>query len=249
MKARSKWRFALQPRWLGGHLIIVGVVALFVYLSMWQMDRLHGRQASNTRVRQALSAPALRIGSAALPGDAQAFRNVTASGTWIRDRTVYVRYPIVGGRPGYYVITPLQINNTDAVLVNRGWIPVDDGRNATRPGPEWNAETIVSGWLRDGEKESKATGDTGASPSVPTVTSVDLDRFAALMPELRLAPKWIQLTTPSETGPFETSHPQLLAPPELNEGSHFSYALQWAAFAVVTVVGWAVLLYRSSEDG
>ena len=37
-------------------------------------------------------------------------------------------------------------------------------------------------------------------------------------------------------------------PPELTDGPHLDYALQWFAFATIAVVGYAVLLRREVRD-
>ena len=45
-------------------------------------------------------------------------------GTWLPQYTVYLDNRQMRGQPGFYVVTPLQLENSqDVVLVQRGWLP------------------------------------------------------------------------------------------------------------------------------
>lgn len=51
-------------------------------------------------------------------------RAATARGRWLAEKTLFLDNKIYRGRPGYHVLTPLQLSGSDAVvLVNRGWTP------------------------------------------------------------------------------------------------------------------------------
>ncbi len=56
--------------------------------------------------------------------------------------------------------------------------------------------------------------------------------------------------------PTEGDYPTPVPPPELSEGPHLSYAMQWFIFAAAVVVGWVLAVRRSirtrrngTEDG
>ena len=51
----------------------------------------------------------------------------------------------------------------------------------------------------------------------------------------------------SSTPPEAADVPDPVAPPELGEGPHLSYAVQWFVFTVCAVVGW-VLAVRASVN-
>ena len=74
------------------------------------------------------AAPALdgrSLGSA--PGDAASraaliHRRMVLTGHWLPQHTVYLENRQMNGKPGFFVLTPLQIEGTGAVmLVQRGW--------------------------------------------------------------------------------------------------------------------------------
>ena len=55
------------------------------------------------------------------------WRVVTATGTYLPDETVIVRYRTHEGSAGVDVVVPLQTTGGPAVLVDRGWLATDNG--------------------------------------------------------------------------------------------------------------------------
>lgn len=50
-------------------------------------------------------------------------RTATARGRWLPEKTLLLDNKVYRSRPGYHVLTPLQLSGSDTVvLVNRGWI-------------------------------------------------------------------------------------------------------------------------------
>ncbi len=61
-----------------------------------------------------------------VPTERQALlhRRLVLQGHWLAEHTVYLDNRQMQGRPGFYVLTPLRLDGTDAVvLVQRGWVP------------------------------------------------------------------------------------------------------------------------------
>lgn len=102
-------------------------VAVGVKLGLWQLDRA----AQKVDIRQRLDARATQpaLQGHDLAGDAagavdQHYRRATLRGRWVSEHTVFLENRQVDGRPGFYVVTPLQLEGRpDAVLVQRGWAP------------------------------------------------------------------------------------------------------------------------------
>jgi len=233
-------RFLLRPRWIFGHVVIIAMVVLMANLSHWQWDRLQERKALNRQITAAQTADPVMVTSSALPNDAKPYANATATGTWVMQDSVYIRYPIVDGRQGYYVITPLRLSDGSALLVNRGWIPVEIGKSASIPADNGNIEVHLTGLLRSATTAEGEVGRTNGSPGVPTFTEADVVAIGGYIHEECVAPLYLQLRSPAGQ-----NDPVPLAPPELNEGSHLSYALQWAAFCLIILAGWFVLLRKT----
>ena len=59
-RTRRPWRcrFALRPRWILLHLLVLALIAAMIGLMFWQIDRLHEKQAVNAKVEQGANRPA-----------------------------------------------------------------------------------------------------------------------------------------------------------------------------------------------
>jgi len=210
-----------------------------VNLAFWQLDRLHGRKAANRAIASAMSAPAAHIDSVDLPSQVRGFSKVRVTGTWDGAHTVYRRYPIVNGVQGYEVLEPLRVNG-GAIVVDRGFIPIEKGESAARPAASAAIVVTIEGLARDDERASGTVRQNTGSPPIPTVTTVNIGQLRPLMGDTQLAPQWVQLTSPATA-----TDPAPLPGPTLDNGPHWSYALQWFGFTAVITIGWIILCWRT----
>ena len=235
------YRFALRPRWLFGHLVVLALIVVMVSLGLWQLRRLDDRRAANARVREgsrstvaldAVASPALPT----LPSQAR-FTRVEVRGTFDRRNDVLIRFRTQSGLPGYESLTPLVVRPGVAVLVDRGWLPLEVGDKGGAPPPE--GELTVTGLLLAGEDSARFQPERGTDGRlvVGSVHVPELERRLGY----DLYPGFVQLREPDDAA----SYPTPLAEPDLGEGPHLSYAVQWFAFSVIALVGW-VLLVRAS---
>jgi surfeit locus 1 family protein len=95
-------------------------------LGLWQLDRAAQKIALH-EARQARGAlPPLDAATLARTPQAaaeQAHRRVVLEGRWLAARSVHLDNRQMNGRPGFFLLTPLQIGADDVVLVQRGWLP------------------------------------------------------------------------------------------------------------------------------
>src|SRR5215475_17096 len=103
----------------------VPAVLLMLGLGVWQVYRLHWKEALIAERTERISAPAV-----ALPGpDADAgnleYRHVTLSGEFAHDKEIFLGARSMNGNPGYHVVTPFRMSDGRTILVDRGWIPLD----------------------------------------------------------------------------------------------------------------------------
>ncbi|NDG37881.1 MAG: SURF1 family protein [Betaproteobacteria bacterium] len=124
MTSLGRWR-------LGGLLLLVVAVlsaALTARLGVWQLDR--ARQKLDLQ-QQILSRAALvplpqsMLARNASDAQAQQYRRTSLRGRWLSERTIYLDNRQMNSRQGFYVLTPLLLDEGDAVLVQRGWSPRD----------------------------------------------------------------------------------------------------------------------------
>ena len=228
------------------------VAAVCVRLGMWQLDRLEGRRAFNAAVAAGLARPPVGIDAAIdeAGGDASrlSYRPVEATGRYDAAHEVILYGRTLDGRPGNHVLTPLVIGDDRAVLVDRGWVPFEEdspplGGSLAAP----VEDVTVAGVLRPSEIENGPGDLELPAPTVPveTVKDIDLAALDAQIPS-NLLPQYLQLSAQEPAQP--DGLPAAAPLPELSEGPHLGYAMQWFAFALTALVGYAVLLRRDRRD-
>lgn len=238
------YRFALRPKWILGHVLVVTLVVFLASLGFWQLRRLEERRDINAVVKQrSQSTTALPTeGWEGTDPSTLVFRRVQVQGRYDSDAEVLLRFRPRAGLPGHHVLTPL-VTDQGTVVVDRGWVPLAIAeewptRRATPPaGP-----VQITGILRSSEHGRFLP--RRPRPDGPlTVGAVDL---AGLSRELSrpLYPLYVQLD-PAPQAP--NSYPVASEPLPLDEGPHLSYALQWFTFATGAAIGWLILLRQSAN--
>lgn len=229
--------FVRQPRWLVFHAICLIGILIMVNLSFWQFRRLDDRQNFNALVRARTVQTVVPIDDLDLsvPADIVWLR-AGAVGTYAPQDQVLILNRSQGGRAGVNVATPLILEDGRAIMVVRGFIPL----NQDIPEPP-SGQVRVVGTIR--ASEERRTGQpTEMSGEVSELFRLDLNRLAAQI-DAPLVPIALTLEI---SDPAENEQLQSVAKPELSAGSHFSYGIQWLIFAIAVFVGWVLALRRSS---
>ena len=115
----SRWKF-----WL---ITLSAVLALGATLALgrWQLSRAAQKEALQLHVEASATLPVLDSASLATLPDASSElqRRVVLRGRWLAKHTVFLDNRQMNSKPGLYVLTPLQLEGVDAVvLVQRGWV-------------------------------------------------------------------------------------------------------------------------------
>ena len=246
--------------------ILIAVMAAFVFvrLGLWQLDR-HAEASERNESREAqlatppvdLGALLVRAGSDVSAEDLE-WRRVRLAGRWDFEREVLIRNRMHNGRPGVHVVTPFR-TGPDAgdltVLVLRGWLPAPDAMN---PGPipgadsQTEREASLVGVIRPSREAAglpvlpAGEGDDAR----PSFAAIDVATIEAEAPDtVEYAPFFVQLL-PEEDGASASAGPVAVALPEAGNGAHLAYAVQWFAFAAVTLIGTvAYVSSRRETDG
>jgi surfeit locus 1 family protein len=94
-------------------------------------------------------------------------RAAIARGRWLPAKTLFVDNKIHRSRPGYHVLTPLQLSGSEVVvLVNRGWISAPRLRSDVPSVPTPTGEIEVSGVTRSFETRIFELQETAPQGSV-----------------------------------------------------------------------------------
>jgi surfeit locus 1 family protein len=110
--------------WLVSLAAVAGFAATFA-LGAWQVGRAQEKLALQASIDTRKTLPP--VGNQALLGAGRLadlmHRPVVLRGTWLAQHTIYLDNRQMHGTPGFYVVTPLQLEGSGwAVLVERGWV-------------------------------------------------------------------------------------------------------------------------------
>ncbi len=220
------------------------VAAACVRLGFWQLARLAERRASNALIGAQLALPPLTLTGAADP-QAQPYRRVVVRGRFDPEREVLLSDRALNGVSGYHLLTPLWLEGSQtAVLVDRGWIPIDAGTREARARYAAVGTVEIKGILRASQPEPtwSILADPTRAPGAPPLESwrlVNIPRLQAQIP-YPLLPFYIEETERADRPELTHPDPDI----DLSDGPHLSYAIQWFAFAAIALFGGGLWLRR-----
>lgn len=240
-------RFLLNPRWLGLLAFVLVFGAVCFRLGLWQIHRLDDRFDRNDRITDHFSAAPVNLDTVAPVGtiidDSNEWTRVILRGTYDEDRAVSVKFTTRDAAPGVDVVVPLRLDDGTAILVDRGWMETQNSnQRPDLPAPP-SGEVTVEGWLRP---DNKAGGDA-VRVFDRQVRAIDSSGLAEYVPyELRDGYVNAQGESP-EAATALAVEPE----PELGQGVHFFYALQWWFFGLIGLTGYvwfAIIEKRDRKD-
>ncbi len=243
----GRYGFLRRPKWLGLLALVVIIVPSFFALSRWQMHRLEERRHYNDLVTNQGSATPVPIESLLTASaatttvtDTLRWRPVTVTGRYDSAHQKLVRKRPLDGTDGFWVATPLVTSAGTVVIVNRGWIKVSGAASTTPTVPDAPSGIVdVIGRIQPSQPTD------GPQPSdMPIGQISDLDVTAIGSNLGPVYPGYLELITST---PDQASGLKLLPLPDLTDGPHLAYAIQWVLFAGVTVIGYVMLARRERE--
>jgi len=247
----TRLRSFLTPRWILIHLLVVVLVVVMINLSFWQFRRLDERQAFNDQVRANATAAPVSLDEllADLPDkepkslDEIEWRNVIVTGTFRPADEVIVLNRSQNGAAGVDPLTPLdtEVDGTPHVLmVDRGFVPL----SVEVPTPP-AGEIELLGRVRLSQERRLGGLTDPAEGTLTEVQRIDVERLREQMaasPDQVVLPFYVDLL---ESPDITAEIPTPVANPDLSEGSHLSYAIQWLIFGACAALAWVFLVRRA----
>lgn len=221
---------ALKRGWL---LATVAVALLTGGLGAWQLDRA----AQKEQLQQSLDARAalpplagadLPRTTAQVPGHLH--RRAQLQGHWLNQESVYLDNRTMAGRAGFYLVTPLLLDDGTAVLVQRGWMARDlQDRTRVAPPPAAPDTAQVIGRIAPALARLYEFDDAVAGP---IRQNLDIDAYAR--ETKRTLRPWVLVQLDSPSAPADALLRQWPAP---NTGVHknYGYAFQWFSLSLLTI--------------
>lgn len=230
-----------KPRWRWVTVVVFLGVLFLARLGFWQLDRLEWRRELNAEKLAGMNSEPLD-----LTEDLSGFeltemlnRPISAVGEYDFENQFSIESQIFENQVGQYLLTPLILEGTQtAVLVNRGWIP--------------DTETDFSVFDEPGRIEIVGRIQKGQTLSGDRVTQIEDNRIYRI--DVAAAAEVLPYETlpiyvlPETDEIIDSALPYLpVADLSLDEGSHFSYALQWFSFALMLIVIYGIYVKRQEN--
>ena len=234
--------FLLRPKWIGFTLGIVLLIVLMINLGFWQLRRLDQRREFNAAVEARYDAAPQPLDSVLTPGtdpeDVQ-WLPVTAVGTYRPEGTVHIVNRSQNGFAGDNIVVPLDLGDGRVLLVNRGFLPMGED---TPPPPTGTVE--VTGRLRPSQERHFAQLSDPAEGTLTEAQRLDIPRL-----EQQIDGEVVDMYIDAfQSNPADSPALEPVVKPELGEGPHLSYAVQWFIFTVCAAVGWVLAIRHSAAQ-
>jgi surfeit locus 1 family protein len=210
-------------------------------LGQWQLRRAAQKEALQAAVESKGRLPALDARSLlSNPNVAnEIHRRATLKGTWRPDHTVYLDNRPMAGKTGFVVLTPLVLDGTSqAIVVQRGWVPRDFGDRTRLPEVTTPTGTVT------------VEGRISASPSRLYEFKGIESESGRIRQNLDLPVYRTQTGLPLldvsllQTGSASEGLLREWAVPNLGVDKHYGYAFQWFGLCALVFIlyGWFQLV-------
>ena len=227
---RDSWK-----RWVAWLFLAIAFAIACGFLSNWQFNRRAEALAQMNQVSSLYN-------SAPVPVQNQPFkatdewRPVSIQGHFLPGNALLVRNRPLDGDPGFLELLPFQAESGVIYAVEAGWLPADERLNPPKVFPVPTA-TEQSIWGR--ERPSEPTLNRSAPNG--QIATINLPTFTKLIGAKDQVQETFYVSL-GESNFAKAGFPKLLPMPQLDEGNHLSYAIQWIIFAVLAfgALVWAV---------
>lgn len=234
---------AVEPVRLRESRILQGAAAASAFLILlglgtWQMERLRWKEALLSDITRHAGATPVAAPEAA--GDLPEYTPVHVEGVFRHDRELLLVPRTRAGVAGAHVLTPLVRPNGRAILVNRGFVPVEFQPAATRRAGNPSGPVRVQGLVR--LEHPPGPFVPGNDPASGAWYSVDLAAMAGAT-GLELADYVVDAGAERNAGGWPEGGQTNLA----IRNTHLEYALTWYGLATVLAVCVSVLGRRAGD--
>ena len=233
MKKLQAWK-----RWTVWLLLVTIFSVACFFLSQWQFSRRAEAVAKINSIEANFDQPPVELSDLATLNSFDAkfeWRPVKLEGHFESDKAVLVRNRPYNGAAGFLQVVPFKLSTGETIAIETGWLPTaSDNKAPTKiPTPE-NADLEIIARLRPSEPTLNRDAPDGQ------IATINIDALVAK--ENLTDPVYRSVYVRLADSYNGTTFPKILPKPELTEGNHLSYALQWILFALMAfgALWWAI---------
>ncbi len=229
---------------IGAFVLLATIFAILISLGTWQMQRLHWKEGLLAAIAERRSAPPVTIAEIEkmlADGVDIDYRTVSVPGGFdhSRERHFFATY---NGRTGYYIFTPLRLDDGRFLFVNRGFVPFEQKDSSTRLAGELPASVAINGLARPklSEKPSSIVPDNDIAKNIFYWKDLDAMSSSVGLPADKVLPFFVDADASPNPGGLPIGGVTQFDLPN----SHLQYALTWYGLAAALVVVSGVFVFR-----
>lgn len=236
-----------------GPLAIIMVLALFAVLMVlgtWQVKRLAWKESLLATISERMAAnpvPLDDIIAIKVRGGDIEYRQTRLDGHFLNDREQFF-FATLNGNSGYNVYTPFERPDGSMILVNRGFVPVDDKDPAKRPQGQLSGEVSITGLARDRLNGKPSSMLPDNDPGQNIFFWKDLDAMAANAGIDKSDSKLIDFFVDADATPNPGGLPvggvTIIDMPN----NHLQYAVTWYGLGLALLAVSGVILFRKPQE-
>ncbi len=225
--------------------LVLPVLVMLLLLGNWQVQRLAWKEdllaTIDTRMQQAPVALEAALSTWQRDGDVD-YLPVTLKGRFLHDREQYF-LATHQGQSGWYVYTPLQLDDGRAVIVNRGYVPYDLRDPARRTWQPIEDTVTIAGLARNPLAEKPGSLLPDNTPDERTWYWKDHGSMAQAMGLAgeELLPFFVDVST---TNGAVSAGPMGGVTRVSLPNNHLQYAVTWFGLAAALVVITGLFMWR-----
>ena len=218
-----------EPRSFFKSLVALLLVAGCLWASQWQFQRGIDRQDRNALIESQLKLPTIELPEINNDFSKIEWRTVTTQGTFDSQKQILLKNRYFEGVYGYEVLTRFTSNDGRSFWVDRGWVKA--GKDAT------TAPIVIAPPIEEVSIKARLRLDRslpqGAFFALPSSGGGMISKLNA-QTESQSEGFYLDLLS----GSLDSLTPEVPAQvPELSDGPHLAYALQWIFFAGLVIYG------------
>jgi surfeit locus 1 family protein len=224
------------------------LLPLLIALGMWQLGRSEEKRIFlNQQEQGSASSEIIQLSSAIEDNaDALRYKKIQATGHYDQAHQFLIDNQISAGKAGYFVLTPFVLQGeTKAVLINRGWVPLNQDRSVLPDVQIKKEQTVVTGRInRFPSVGIKLAGAEIPTDSWPSVIQVVDSEILAKKLAYPLFPFQIELDKDRPEGFKREWQTTSIMLPE----QHIAYAIQWFALAITLTILFIWHSYKENDE-
>jgi cytochrome oxidase assembly protein ShyY1 len=239
MTAETQKGLSFRPNW---KITMVSLLffPLMISLGFWQLDRAEEKRQLQQEFERRQSAEPVHLSTVDAEGDLR-YLKVRLQGKYDNDKTWLLDNRTYQGRPGYEIITPFKLADSDlTVMVNRGWIKGDISRRTLPVVKPVKESVALEGVVYVPYSEPYVLAPDVITEQWPRVIQqLDLTLFEKEVGAV--FPFTVRIEAPN-TGAHQANWMVVNVQPE----KHTGYAVQWFAMAAALL---GMYIYLSTSLG